>query len=161
MCSVPMCQDELRKAIVGIQTDSTIDEGEKAARRQALLTGKWRPGDGQLIFSFFDWFDEHRPSLPLFLSSFYSCSSLHSDYKPRLLLRSWSPLCARRERKFEGEAEERREHLKESKDVVDVDDVPRSNPLMPRESFLSLSRSLSLCAAFCPFFSFLAPDSHP
>jgi len=47
MCSVPMNQDELRKAIVGIQLDTTIDESEKAARRQALLTGKWRPGDGE------------------------------------------------------------------------------------------------------------------
>jgi hypothetical protein len=42
-----MNQDELRKAIVGIQLDTTIDESEKAARRQALLTGKWRPGDGE------------------------------------------------------------------------------------------------------------------
>lgn len=47
MCSVQMSQDELRKAIVGIQMDSTIDEAEKAARRQALLTGKWKPGDGE------------------------------------------------------------------------------------------------------------------
>lgn len=48
MCSVPMSQDELRKAIVGIQMDSTIDDAEKAARRQALLTGKWKPGDGKI-----------------------------------------------------------------------------------------------------------------
>ena len=39
MCSVPMNQDELRKAIVGIQLDTTIDESEKAARRQA---DEWR-----------------------------------------------------------------------------------------------------------------------
>lgn len=56
MCSAPMSQDELRRAIVGIQTDATIDESEKAARRQALLTGKWRPGDGASRFFFFSKF---------------------------------------------------------------------------------------------------------
>ena len=39
-------QDEIRKAIVIIWSDDTIDEREKAARQQALMTGKWRPGDG-------------------------------------------------------------------------------------------------------------------
>ena len=48
MCSTQkMSQDELRRAIVSIQMDATIDESEKAARRQALLTGKWKPGDGK------------------------------------------------------------------------------------------------------------------
>ena len=39
-------QDEIRKAIAIIWSDDTIDEREKAARQQALMTGKWRPGDG-------------------------------------------------------------------------------------------------------------------
>jgi len=67
-----MSQDELRKAIVGIQMDSTIDEAEKAARRQALLTGKWKPGDGEFFLRCIDFFDWSAPSPPprLFRASF-------------------------------------------------------------------------------------------
>ena len=39
--------DVLRRDIAGIQIDTTTTDVEKAARRQALLSGKWMPGDGE------------------------------------------------------------------------------------------------------------------
>lgn len=104
MCSTQkMSQDELRRAIVSIQMDASIDESEKAARRQALLTGKWKPGDGASFFNvddaFFLFCSMRSLSLSLICSFF--CFSLHRtcwtrstrirrhivalDYKSRLM----------------------------------------------------------------------------
>ena len=54
--TLQLSQDELHKAIVAIQMDATIDEAEKAARRQALLLGKWKEGDGTRARRFFPSF---------------------------------------------------------------------------------------------------------
>ena len=113
MCSVQMSQDELRKAIVGIQMDATIDEAEKAARRQALLTGKWKPGDGKFfLFRCIDSIGsaESRPPLSLSSwcsSSFRPCLSPRSASFSRRMMRSRSPLLPRvkrKERKRAGES---------------------------------------------------------
>ena len=37
----------MRKAIVAIMLDTSLSEAEKAQRRQALMAGKWAPGQGE------------------------------------------------------------------------------------------------------------------
>lgn len=86
MCSTQkMSQDELRRAIVSIQMDATIDESEKAARRQALLTGKWKPGDGKSKKRFFFFFFRLTSTMLLFLDASPSLSFLSSLLRVFLL----------------------------------------------------------------------------
>jgi hypothetical protein len=41
-----MDQAELRRHIIDIQTDTSLDDEAKAQKRQALLSGKWQPQEG-------------------------------------------------------------------------------------------------------------------
>ena len=55
-----MDQSELRRQIIAIQTDGSLNDAEKAKRRQALLSGSWQPktdaisDEGIVLWS--DWF---------------------------------------------------------------------------------------------------------
>ena len=43
MAATAMDQTELRKQIMAIQMDSTLTDVEKGQRRQALMSGAWKP----------------------------------------------------------------------------------------------------------------------